>query len=107
MSKHTKGPWTYIEIHTERNIYGPNKELLAEIFCPLDYGCEGIECQANANLIAAAPEMYEVLEEIVKLDGVGNDQITNLMDMQNLEAEYVLCVTKAKSILAKIKESGE
>lgn len=57
MTKHTEGPWESI-IHKQGKIYTySGDEALAEIF-----ETEGGESQANANLIAAAPELLEALK---------------------------------------------
>ena len=48
--KHTKGPWTTFEFNGRYSIEQASKELNQDIL------------DANAKLIAAAPEMLEVLE---------------------------------------------
>ena len=64
MSKHTKGPW---EAH-ETEVYFPHcAGGLSVRHCP--------DAEANARLIAAAPELLEALERLIKLrdDGLSND----------------------------------
>lgn len=60
--KWTPGPWNVKYAHNGHTaIYPANsQERVADIFCPLDV--KGSH-QANAALIAAAPEMAEALQE--------------------------------------------
>lgn len=60
MSKHTKGPW-HVGMKPGPIVYGPQGEQVANMFVPM---LPEVEHYANARLIAAAPEMYEVLEEL-------------------------------------------
>ena len=63
-AKHTPGPWS-----TERDraksisIYG-GSTFIGEVYNEVDE--TSLEEQANTNLIAAAPAMYEALSELVK-----------------------------------------
>lgn len=54
MSKHTKGPWRYV--HTGTGWHGVQMGLAGGFKLP-DIG----EAEANAHLIAAAPELLEAL----------------------------------------------
>jgi len=64
---YTKGPWTIScdEVKEGRLVYGPDAHLVAD--------CHNIrvrtkeEEQANARLIAAAPELLEALQELCDL----------------------------------------
>jgi hypothetical protein len=58
MSKHTKGPW---HVFKDSSIYSKHADYtLAEIVAGMTDG----ECDANARLIAAAPELLEALREL-------------------------------------------
>ena len=63
-AKHTPGPWTYSD--TGCLVGGPDRLRIADTYCPEravrrpDFN----ECQANARLIAAAPEMLEALQTV-------------------------------------------
>lgn len=50
-SKHTSGPWHVVRYEHERFVNDANDELVAVV-----------EGEANANLIAAAPEMFEAIK---------------------------------------------
>lgn len=75
MSKHTPGPWNYdagyIDTHAVDDDGSRDCVILAEMhstFGPDDYGVHQWmlppeEYEANGRLIAAAPEMYELLAE--------------------------------------------
>jgi len=55
MTKHTQGPW---HVAAGTGIYDRHNRLIAAIHSPLPQPCE-----ANARLIAAAPDLLEALEE--------------------------------------------
>ena len=57
-SKHTPGPW-HIGMKPGPMVYGPQGEQVVPINVMLDMS----EVTANANLIAAAPVMYEALKD--------------------------------------------
>ena len=78
MSKHTPGPWK-LDIPAQKanstTLRGANNSPIAEINKPgLRYDERNIgpiypsEYQANASLIAAAPELLEAVKSILKLD---------------------------------------
>jgi hypothetical protein len=57
--KHTKGPWVIEKAETGipySLIYPASNDI-----CPIARITNGTECDANAHLIAAAPEMLEAL----------------------------------------------
>ena len=61
MSKFTKGKWE-VSDEGEIRIFVNKKITLFYTIGSVD-GCDNEEGQANARLIAAAPEMYELLKE--------------------------------------------
>ena len=74
-TKFTRGPWAE---HGRGGcecgqIFGPDgNSVIAIVQGPMHLGLDGPDCvpsrqgqQANARLIAAAPELYETLEELV------------------------------------------
>jgi len=66
MSKHTPGPWE-IEEHYHfgyRWISGPEHSQLAQVVWCMEDEDRSPECEANAHLIAAAPELLEALEKV-------------------------------------------
>jgi len=72
-SNHTPGPWSYREgglcwyVEPSSN----SKQCLAEVYSKLNSRNEN---EANARLIAAAPELLEALEiAIIQLDRNGHD----------------------------------
>lgn len=75
MSKHTPGPWQ--KIGSKVKSIGMNECLIAAVSVQDDEG------QANANLIAAAPDLLASLEEIFEIGTVflsaieGNDHLTD------------------------------
>ena len=66
MSKHTPGPWFMTgELPGYRHRINSTPQNLG---WDLAHVCNGPEADANARLIAAAPELLEVLQEIVRKD---------------------------------------
>lgn len=63
-TKFTPGPWTTEDFNTQRfAVYAPNGRI-----CQMDITRDSQraeEGQANAHLIAAAPELYEALREVL------------------------------------------
>ena len=77
MSAHTPGPWRVAGRET-RNL--PHSLVAADTLLARVYSkCFGDEVEetANARLIAAAPELLEVLQEILN-DGVHSDVVPHL-----------------------------
>ena len=63
MSKHTPGPWE-IKYHPDpcyRYISGPEHIALAQVVWRVEEEERSPVCEANAHLIAAAPELLEML----------------------------------------------
>jgi hypothetical protein len=87
--KHTPGPWkaqTHISLD-RMEIRDANGRRIAE--CAMDFPMSAITHDANASLIAAAPELLEALQEIVTAaDGEGWSQ---------LDASF----TKARAAISK------
>jgi len=82
MSKYTKGPWTMRESNFAFHIYGVFKKsknafITAAYWKNPDYGASREEAKANAQLIAAAPELYEALNTLVQFvaDGAKGDHL--------------------------------
>jgi hypothetical protein len=72
MSKHTPGPWE-IEGHYHfgyKWISGPEHSQLAQVVWCMEYEDRSPSCEANAHLIAAAPDLLEALE--IALDFAGD-----------------------------------
>ena len=71
MSKHTPGPWIVVS----RGMFSPKVVDANSLgICHTTYAPTGAE--ANARLIAAAPDLLEALKEIVDAaDGAGWEQL--------------------------------
>ena len=73
MSKHTPGPWE-IKPHFDpayRHISGPKHKALAQVVWCVDEEERSPDCEANAHLIAAAPELLEALEMMLEMSEMG------------------------------------
>lgn len=93
MSKHTAGPWA-IEKTASHNWIGPMRHdgiKIAEIVAGLERGSEYTRAfnarqDANARLIAAAPDLLEALQDLVSVakDGWPFDRQPTLYDRARL-----------------------
>lgn len=63
---YTKGSW-YIEENDENEEIGPYRIESQSVTIAGDVSGIGIEAQANASLISAAPDMYEALKQALKI----------------------------------------
>lgn len=84
--KHTPGPWTCISAE-----FGKVEEGTIKFEVKMN---EQIICKADANLIAAAPDMYDAL------NAIANMQVQETTNHQELSA---LCISIARITLEKIK----
>ena len=77
MSKHTPGPWE-IEDHyhfSYRWISGPEHSQFAQVVWCMEDEDRSPSCEANAYLIAAAPDLLEALQNLLKVhEGEGGTQ---------------------------------
>ena len=77
MTEHTPGPWE-IEEHYHfgyRWISGPEHSQLAQVVWCMEDEDRSPECEANAYLIAAAPDLLEALQNLLKVHkGEGGTQ---------------------------------
>ena len=71
MSKHTPGPWgglTLLNGNLTIGIDWPEGDERDHFLCEVTSG-DPAELEANAKLIAAAPELLEALMQIERMDG--------------------------------------
>jgi len=67
MMKHTQGKWIVVEIGNKKNRYGIDDD---------GYPVAEVVGEANANLMAAAPEMLEMLKECKDVLDIYKDNFT-------------------------------
>ena len=79
--KHTQGPWVLGESSEGRHFRAVNarehSELATVVWVMEDDDMEGAQspkCEANARLIAAAPDLLEALEEVVQWLELGDHE---------------------------------
>ena len=70
----TSGPWHVSE--NQPTVVGNKEKAVCK--CELDWDLGASERKANASLIAAAPEMYDLLQKVVNLE-----VLTGYWDMKN------------------------
>jgi hypothetical protein len=86
MSKHTPGPWMVFPKESKTRIYCDDTlgSLVADChtskwFCILPKS----QTEANARLIAASPEMYDLLHEILSNEGMNADTLGKINNLLN------------------------
>tara|TARA_R110001606_G_scaffold30344_4_gene93820 strand:+ start:720 stop:1025 length:306 start_codon:yes stop_codon:yes gene_type:complete len=98
MSMHTKGPWVTADGYGEKR-YGTAVKSIHDdhliCSCTGYYGREGAE--ANARLIAAAPDLLEALERL-KIEITLSD-----VDMDYIESHFRPHLERAASAIAKAR----
>ena len=94
MTKHTRGPWEAFSLGNFIGVTGKKSDIaytrLKEI--TLDNARSIDEDEANAYLIAAAPELLEALQEILAIDG--HSSLTR-EDSDKLDAKARAAIAKA------------
>jgi hypothetical protein len=104
----TPGPWqTMPEEHDKQYVRIRGTQLgerykIANVLAPDYEGAnelEADETRANARLIAAAPELLEALQELVRPYGVSDTGIVNAP--ATLQMEFIASVRAAKDAIAK------
>ena len=106
MSKHTPGPWKYIgRVSISGGIEWPTVECSFKRFIQPE-GRDQDECEANARLIAAAPDMLEL---ITNLSGAyeGSDEQRSNELWNEWNYKYWHLANAAKALLAKIEGGKE
>lgn len=106
-SKHTPGPWV-VTPHPDQNVdVFAVGEVTDEAF---QYGLSHTVCyqnaEANARLIAAAPEMFEALDTIGGLSRALRQGGPDPMDLQGLSDALEEAVDLANSLVAQIEGRG-
>ncbi len=103
MAGHTPGPWVAEKGHTNRDemehgawgSVSTDAFYLATIWADVD-AIEG-SGEANARLIAAAPDLYAVLKAAVeRSDRIHGEGLRRLTEMQDLYDAAVAALTKAE-----------
>lgn len=93
-TKHTPGPWSYENTHDTIWIWGDNNEkIVMHVSNELELkDAVREENEANAALIAAAPDMYEALKKVKEfLHGEGHRG-------DNSGLYYDICVVLGKAM---------
>jgi len=86
MSNHTPGPWEV------KGTWIVNSHYQEEIATVVRVHGEDVEFKATANLIAAAPDLLEALEEAVYMRGIPDDD----EDRNGYEKRLMAAIAKAK-----------
>jgi hypothetical protein len=87
--KHTKGPWKAMRSESYgacNSIYGPDKKSVANLGNARTRSIK--EMEANAHLIAAAPELLEIVQAVLDcLDLESHEHIRNAAKAAIAKAE--------------------
>lgn len=97
MSKHTEGPWmlSFGTIHDKKG------QVIAFIEDRGDCVPSESEREANAALIAAAPELLDMLRELVQ---AAYDEVPPEDDMEEIWTDLYAACGKAERLIAKADE---
>jgi len=96
---HTKGPWHPVTLGASPDHAWAIDSELVEIARLSEWPDNQAEVEANARLIAAAPEMLEALESLA----VGLSPASVDMQRENLADLCRVCREIAESAIAKVK----
>ena len=98
-TKHTPGPWVVHPIRAEVNapVIGEDGDLLpvCKLLWPTTERTEE-ETLANAELIAAAPDLYRALEELVHTELLPNESMAHYARRHKAIADAVFTLAKAR-----------
>ena len=96
MSSHTKGPWA---VDSKRRVFGPDihgsRGSIRPFITHVSDNYDDQETEANACLIAAAPEMLLMLQRVIDLL---NDPDADSFDANQLEREIERLISKAVGV---------
>lgn len=105
MTEHTPGPWEahhqkMDSIDYEWSLQTPTHAFLMFDFSPT---LAPDECNANARLIAAAPELLDALRELVELQiyATGWENGVESNGIQEADYWHANCMESAKAAIAK------
>ena len=110
MSDYTPGPWRYEEFGPNVIIKATKNPMLAVVHSLYHESRE--QREANAHLIAAAPELLEALEyyaeKVADLNRYGVVIETSLRELElDLGSKARAAITKATGVLAEGDSEGE
>ena len=91
MSKHTPGPW-----EKGHSIIRTSADLICESPGGFPWAHENKQSEANANLIAAAPELLEALETVLRV-------ALKLECYETLQGDYSGTVEAARAAIKKAR----
>lgn len=91
MSKHTPGPWRIGEgIDDGYEIYAKNGNPIGSVHWTIKAGTEKAPAEANARLIAAAPELLEALKWT-------HGKYSEFMDYDHKDCEVCPLIARAEA----------
>jgi hypothetical protein len=94
---HTPGPWTVNDNWLTNGDYGDD-------FCKLEFFDDSAESsKANANLIAAAPELLEALSDFIGFFNSPNVTISGKDNYGETKGQWAATIREARSAINKAK----
>ena len=95
MTKHTPGPWRYVDGYFDCEVWAGNKMVLSYQRHPSD------EDRANARLMAAAPELLTALEGLTLILAKAESNASGNPEFENVSAR----VNAARAAIASATEA--
>lgn len=96
MTKHSPGPWVVGKSHAGTVVLEQRGSYSAELARPVGLDREPEVLEANARLIAAAPELLEALRELVERCDGDEGVRADGSNIQTMRAHAVIAALKAK-----------
>ena len=106
MAEHTKGPWRVEACKSRGDEYryvrtdDPRLRVICRV--PLDH-IDGREDEANARLIAAAPELLEALEDLALQADAVLHEADAASPETGMRAEMKEYIVRARAVIAKAR----
>ena len=97
MNKHTPGPWNRVK--GDRNVYSASGTV-CKTPAIIGGGSAAANWEANARLIAAAPDLLEALEGMLEIYGVREQHMSREPFASSTEVE---CCNQARAAIARAR----
>ena len=95
-TKFTKGEWIAVQMEDVNSIYNIHYTAPDSEYSQASITLYNQDNAANAHLISAAPDMYELLKEFIPMDEDGNGEFQYNEGSEYLGKKVIELLTKAR-----------
>jgi hypothetical protein len=111
-TKFTKGPWLVKQMEDVNSVYDVHYNLPASEYSVASIVLYNQDNAANADLIATAPDMYEMIEQLtselfIAIDEVNDQRASRVTSQTENEPDYMDMQTIHEARLLLKKARGE